>query len=239
MSVSQPAVFRFIKLNTVDTKTKSENGEKSCVTESSAALAWFGGERFSFLRQSQDKDYKRRLLTVSRPRLTSDLGLPAFVPEHGKHFCPSWKLVAMVDSSEFTRIVWDGNAERARELLLAGASPNATAPGWYWPPLHAAIENGQPECVRLLIEAGADVNRAMPSGLTPLAHAVDAESDAACQLGILPTSMSLEITEMLLAAGAVVTQEAVRWAERSYGSAQLKQRFAEAGWPGSDCREKQ
>ncbi len=139
---------------------------------------------------------------------------------------------------EFVRALWDGDTERAAVLRAAGASLNAVAPGGYWPPLHAAIENLQIECVDLLINAGVDVNCSMPNGLTPLMHAIDAESDSACQCNVHTDSMSLDIMLALLTAGAVVTPEAVGWAERSYGSARIMQllaggKQAESG-PASD-----
>jgi ankyrin repeat protein len=127
----------------------------------------------------------------------------------------------MVDPGKFATAVWVGDETLVREMLAAGANPEAVVSGGYWTPLHAAIENCQSASVRLLLAAGADVQRAMPDGLTPLMHAIDAESDAACQLDIDPQEMSLEITALLLAAGAPVTSEAIEWAERSYGSERI------------------
>ncbi len=49
----------------------------------------------------------------------------------------------------------EGNMERARLLLDAGADPNATDYEG-WTPLYLAVYNGRTEFAKLLLEAGAD-----------------------------------------------------------------------------------
>lgn len=52
-----------------------------------------------------------------------------------------------------------GDGEKLKELLGAGADPNANAPQSSGDqPLHAAIEAGSIECMRVLLEAGANPN---------------------------------------------------------------------------------
>ena len=53
--------------------------------------------------------------------------------------------------------VRDGDAERVRELLAAGADVDALSDNGLTP-LHIAVLAGDYNLVRLLIEAGADVN---------------------------------------------------------------------------------
>ena len=59
-----------------------------------------------------------------------------------------------------------------------------------WTPLHFAARTKNPAVVKLLIEAGADVNATDDEGITPLHQ------------GLLTYPVNLEMTEMLLAAGA-------------------------------------
>lgn len=51
----------------------------------------------------------------------------------------------------------DGNLDRAKEALNAGADP-AARDMWRNTPLHWAAENGRRDVARLLIEKGADPN---------------------------------------------------------------------------------
>jgi hypothetical protein len=81
-----------------------------------------------------------------------------------------------------------------------------------------AIEQQWIEIVRRLIAAGADINRNFAEGWgTPLVHAIDIESDAASQQFQEPGHESTELTELLLGAGAIVTEEAFEIARR-YGN---------------------
>ncbi|MBN9520808.1 hypothetical protein J0H58_20195 [bacterium] len=105
----------------------------------------------------------------------------------------------------------DADALAARILADLDAAP---APPF--PPLWRAIELGPVEEVRRLIAAGADVN-GYPGGGTPLVHAIDLESDTAWQRYHEPDREPTELTELLLAAGAVPTAEAFAVAHR-YGN---------------------
>jgi ankyrin repeat protein len=59
-----------------------------------------------------------------------------------------------------------------------------------WTALHFATRTKNPAVVKLLIEAGANVNAKDDEGITPLHQ------------GLLQYPVNLEMTEMLLAAGA-------------------------------------
>jgi ankyrin repeat protein len=96
-------------------------------------------------------------------------------------------------------------------MIAAGADVNA-ADESREPPLHLAIEQQWVEIVRRLLTAGADVNHQVPDSLTPLEHAIDIESDAAIQAGLLPEEISTELVELLLASGAKQTQRAFQLA---------------------------
>jgi hypothetical protein len=123
--------------------------------------------------------------------------------------------------------VFDGDCERIDELL-AGRGPNVVTEGgddWnllhmallsvssvpsvnvirhlieigvdvnardrrLWTPLHFAARAKSPAIVQLLIDAGAEVNAIDDEGITPLHQ------------GLLTHPVNLEMTEMLLAAGA-------------------------------------
>jgi ankyrin repeat protein len=80
--------------------------------------------------------------------------------------------------------------------------------------LFSAIEHGRIEEVCRLIADGADVNGDGSGGWTPLVHAIDMESDTAWQRHHEPDRESTELTELLLAAGAVPTDEAFAIARR-------------------------
>jgi hypothetical protein len=88
-----------------------------------------------------------------------------------------------------------------------------------------AIEHQRVEIVRRLIAAGAFLNGelSMPGwdfggpGWTPLVHAIDIESDAAWQAHYETGHESTELTELLLASGAVPTKRAFEVAE-GYGN---------------------
>jgi ankyrin repeat protein len=76
-----------------------------------------------------------------------------------------------------------------------------------------AIEQRWIEIARCLIEAGADVNQERDTGWTPLVHAIDIESDAAWQTRYETGRESMELTALLLAAGAASTDRAVEVAK--------------------------
>ena len=80
----------------------------------------------------------------------------------------------------------DGEPDRVRELLAAGADPNGM-------PLIMAIQSGETAIVEMLLRAGADLN-ASCSGTTPLNRAI-----SSCY----PT-----IVDILIRAGADVNQAA-------------------------------
>ena len=60
--------------------------------------------------------------------------------------------------------------ERVRELLAAGADPNAESGNGY-PMLHLAAERADAACARALLEYGADPRGLQPEGQTPLVYA--------------------------------------------------------------------
>lgn len=103
----------------------------------------------------------------------------------------------------------DAEARAARILVDLDA---ATAPRC--PPLFGAIEHRRIGEVRQLIAEGADVNCDVGAGWTPLVHAIDMESDTAWQQHHELDRESTELTELLLAAGAMPTQEAFAIARR-------------------------
>ena len=79
--------------------------------------------------------------------------------------------------------------EVVRHLIELGVDVNARDRR-RWTPLHFAARTKNPAVVKLLIEAGADVNAKDDEGITPLHQ------------GLLQHPVNLEMTEMLLAAGA-------------------------------------
>jgi tankyrase len=97
----------------------------------------------------------------------------------------NWNLLhmALVSVSDAPR------PELVRHLIELGVDVNARDCR-LWTPLHFAARTKHPAVVRLLIEAGADVNAKDNEGITPLHQ------------GLLQYPVNLEMTEMLLAAGA-------------------------------------
>jgi ankyrin repeat protein len=79
--------------------------------------------------------------------------------------------------------------EVVRHLIELGVDVNAQD-RHRWTPLHYAARTKNPAVVKLLIEAGADVNAKDDEEITPLHQ------------GLLQYPVNLEMTEMLLAAGA-------------------------------------
>ncbi len=87
-----------------------------------------------------------------------------------------------------------GHAQAVRQILDAGADPNAVGTSEQIgpvQPLHSAAATGRLECARLLLEHGAEANARQGGGFTAL-HAAAASSDA-------------ELARLLLAAGADAT----------------------------------
>jgi ankyrin repeat protein len=117
--------------------------------------------------------------------------------------------VSVVDVARFSEAVWSGDLSAVEEMIVAGVDVNGKSADAQWPPLHLAIEQRHHEIVRRLIAAGASLNLdADGSGWTPLVHAIDIESDAAWQMYHEPDREFTELTEMLLAAGAIPTKRA-------------------------------
>jgi ankyrin repeat protein len=79
--------------------------------------------------------------------------------------------------------------EVVRYLIELGVDVNA-GDRRRWTPLHFAARAKSPAVVKMLIEAGADVNAKDDEGITPLHQ------------GLLTYPVNLEMTEMLLSAGA-------------------------------------
>jgi ankyrin repeat protein len=96
-----------------------------------------------------------------------------------------WNLlhIALVSVSSAPR------PEVVRHLIGLGVDVNARD-SRQWTPLHFAARTKNPAVVKLLIEAGADVDAMDDEGITPLHQ------------GLLIYPANLEMTEMLLAAGA-------------------------------------
>ena len=114
----------------------------------------------------------------------------------------------MTELDALSDAVWSGDL-RAVEMLIAGGVDINASSGDRQPPLHLAIEQQQVEIVRRLLAAGASINHDLGAGWTPLVHALDIESDAAWQAGRTPDEVSAELTELLLASGAIVTERAL------------------------------
>lgn len=113
----------------------------------------------------------------------------------------------MVDAKQFSQAVWSGDLDAVNAMIAAGADVNA-ADDPRDPPIHLAIEQEWLPIVRRLIEAGAQINRDLREGWTPLVHAIDIESDGAWQAHHETGHESTELTELLLAAGAIPTDRA-------------------------------
>ncbi len=127
--------------------------------------------------------------------------------------------------------VWEGDAERVRELCVAGADIDCYNDMGNTP-LHLAVEQCDVEMARILLEHGADVNRRTEMGSwTPLVHAVEAVSDAANQVNRPPDN---KILEVLLQYGADVTSRDFRgWSAlffaEKYGNIEALRILREAG----------
>lgn len=89
--------------------------------------------------------------------------------------------------------VWEGDAERVRELCVLGANIECYNDMGNTP-LHLAVEQCDLEITKILLEHGADVDRRTELGSwTPLVHAVEALSDAAHQINRPPDNRILEV----------------------------------------------
>jgi ankyrin repeat protein len=111
-----------------------------------------------------------------------------FVEAHGANWRTEgdkWNLLhmALLSVSESPR------PDVVQHLIGFGVDVNARDRR-QWTPLHFAARTKNPAVVRLLIEAGADVNAKDDEGITPLHQ------------GLLQYPVNLEMTEMMLAAGA-------------------------------------
>ncbi|MBL8796288.1 MAG: ankyrin repeat domain-containing protein, partial [Planctomycetia bacterium] len=114
----------------------------------------------------------------------------------------------MINATQFSQAVWSGDLDAVNRMIAAGVDVNA-ADNPRDPPIHLAIEQQWMPIVRRLIEAGADIHKELSDGWSPLVHAIDIESDAASQAHDELGHESTELTELLLAAGAVPTARAV------------------------------
>ena len=83
----------------------------------------------------------------------------------------------MQEPTLLVNAAFNGNLREVDCLLDAGADPDQPV-GDGWTPLHAGIENWQPEAMRVLLARGADPNR-LVRGMTPLFHAIETEWDRA------------------------------------------------------------
>jgi hypothetical protein len=100
----------------------------------------------------------------------------------------------MSDALRLVQAIVADDLEAVNALIDAGVDVNASEEP-HWP---------------RLIAAGADVERDVGEGWTLLAHAIDVESDVASQAGRLQDSVSTELVELLLAAGAEPSERAFK-----------------------------
>lgn len=145
----------------------------------------------------------------------------------------------MVDPQQFAAAVWEEDVGAVEAMIAAGADVNAPSEEHYFLPLGLAIEQGSVDIVRRLIAAGVDVNLVQEDDFTPLAHAIDLESDSVFQRQEPIETVSTEITELLLAAGAVPTEKAFEVA-RNYGNLKaltLLQEYSGVDCPGTEVSE--
>jgi ankyrin repeat protein len=126
-----------------------------------------------------------------------------------------------VETVSLIDAIYNNDVAAVESAIGAGADVNALPAGGQQPPLHTAIEHQRVDIVRRLIAAGALLNGelSMPGwdfggpGWTPLVHAIDIESDAGWQAHHETGHESTELTELLLASGAVPTKRAFEIAE--------------------------
>ncbi|MFI9806307.1 HEAT repeat domain-containing protein [Streptomyces sp. NPDC052301] len=89
------------------------------------------------------------------------------------------------DADRLVTAVRRGDAEQVRELLEAGADPDAPDASTGLPVLCRAIDADDRPVAEALVEAGADPLRRLPDGTTPLLRAVDGGSPGLAQ-AVLP-----------------------------------------------------
>ncbi|MGW7547830.1 ankyrin repeat domain-containing protein [Streptomyces sp. NPDC054770] len=82
------------------------------------------------------------------------------------------------DADRLVAAVRSGDAEQVRDLLDAGADPDAPDGSTGLPVLCRAISAGDQPVAELLVQAGADPLRRLPDGTTPLLRAMDDGSPA-------------------------------------------------------------
>ena len=126
-----------------------------------------------------------------------------------------------MESVSLIDAIYDNDLRAVETAIAAGADVNALPAGGHQPPVHVAIEHERVEILRRLIAAGAHLNRELSmsgwdfggEGWTPLVHAIDIESDAAWHAHHETGHETTDLTELLLAAGALPTQRAFEVAE--------------------------
>ena len=110
----------------------------------------------------------------------------------------------LLDRDPLVDAAFNGNIEEVRRLIGMGHDVN-TEPLHRYTPLHAAIENVEPDVVRLLLASGANVNLQGSTKWSPIFHAVEIACEAAHQRESNDLSpAALSVIELLLDHGADV-----------------------------------
>ena len=145
----------------------------------------------------------------------------------------------MMNAVSLMDAIIDNNLLAVEASIADGIDINAFPTSGHLLPLYLAIEHQRVGIVRRLIAAGALLENELTTpgwdfggaGWTQLVHAIDIESDAAWQAHYETGHESAELTELLLASGAVSTKRAFEIANR-YGNQKaltLLHRFAGQG----------